>query len=639
VTQTVNDPQAAAPRQALSPLRRRRFVRSVALAVVVLGSLLLLWFAIGLFDAARAWQASAGEAQASLLRFRETLKVGDREEAERHLAAARSALDSADVAADRRQVRIASALPYFGSTVDDLDHLLVAARIMTTSATDALDVYRDVAGQDSTLFQNSAFSMPAIRRAQSSVADIAAAMDRAEAELTAVTGRGPKGKQALEKKASAMTQVSAVRAELVGLGPVLEILPAALGENGRKTYLVTVLNPAEMRASGGAPLSVAFIRFTDGRMTVPLKGQTFELTNGHQRIAWPRVVGDPWVGEGPGRFVNANANPDFRVAGGQLMQAALPHFGFRADGVIALDVVAISHLLEATGPIRSERYGRLTAKNVAQKLVVDAYQTEGQSDRHDDNDELMTLMLAKLTEGGGMIGKARALGQAVPGRHLQMHFRDDGLQQLVEDERSAGAVAAPQTGDLAAVYTQNGNSKVDVFQHRTVKETIRLREDGSARVRRTVVIENRTSPYVGPGTDPQTGYHTRWARIKVMNVLPPGAQLVETPADREYRNLKADQAGRPYVEEIITIPPTETFERTLVYDVPRAAVRDGRGLRLLAYVETQPLLVDPMFELTVIAPDGWSARPGQDGWKVTEDRAAIRVPMSRARLLQLTVAP
>ena len=32
------------------------------------------------------------------------------------------------------------------------------------------------------------------------------------------------------------------------------------------------MNPAEMRASGGAPLSVAFVRFKDGKMSRPVQG-------------------------------------------------------------------------------------------------------------------------------------------------------------------------------------------------------------------------------------------------------------------------------------------------------------------------------------------------------------------------------
>ena len=646
MTQTARGPRPAVGRHVLpAPGRRRtRPWRWLALAVALLVGAFGLWLATGLQSASRTVQERAGEAQASLQQFRDTLKAGDREQAQRHLADAKKALASAESAASQRQVRIASGLPYFESTVADLDHLLTAADIMTASATDALHVYRDFAGQDSKLFRNSTFSLPAIHSAQKSVADIAAAMDRAEAELNAVTGDGPKGSQALEKKESALGQVAALRAELVALGPLLEALPAAVGEGGRKTYLVTVLNPAEMRASGGAPLSVAFIRFIDGRMTIPLKGQTSDLTGENRLLGWKRVKDDPWVQPGPKRFVNANVNPDFPVAAEEMLRAAVPHLGFRADGVIALDVVAVSHLLKATGPLESETYGTLTPENVVQKLVVDAYvNATDQGQRHDENDDLMTLMLAKLTEGGGMIGKANALGEAVPGRHLQLYFRDDKLQDMVHQERSAGEVAAPEAGDLAAVYTQNGNgSKVDAFQRRVVKETISLREDGSASVRRTVVVENRTpASYTGPGREQRTGYNTRWLKVRVMNLLPPGAEVTKRPAgltaDAAFEGV--DQDGRPFVDAIVVIPPGGTATLTWRYDVPRAAVPDGAGLRLMVYAETQATLNDPTFELSVVPPDGWSAQPGPGGWTATEAGAAITVPMDRARLLQLKVSP
>jgi hypothetical protein len=601
-----------------------------------------VWLATGLLSASRTVQERAGAAQASLEQFRDSLKVGDREQAAQHLSRGKAQLAVAEEAAQRRQVRIAARLPYVGSTVSDLDHLLVAARVMTTSAADALDVYRDFAGEDSKLFRNSTFSLPAIHSAQTSVREIADAMDRAEAELNAVTGNGPKGGQALEKKTAALAQVAALRAELVDLGPLLDALPAAVGEGGRKTYLVTVLNPAEMRAPGGAPLSVALVRFTDGRMTIPLKGQTSVLTEGNSLLPWTPVKGDPFVGPGPKRFVNANINPDFPVAAEEMLRAARPHFGYRADGVIALDVVAVSHLLKATGPIKSGAYGTLTSENVAQKLVVDAYvKSADQDTRHDENDELMTLMLAKLTEGGGMIGKVRALGQAVPGRHLQMFFRSAALQDLVAKERSAGEVAAPKTGDLAAVYTQNGNgSKVDVFQHRTVKETIRLRADGSARVRRTVVIENRTpATYTGPGRERRLGYFTRWAKLKVMNLLPPGAEVAKAPGVSVARSVVdgVDQDGRTFAEAVVLIPPGGTAKLTWDYDVPRAAVEADGGLRLLVYAETQSTLIDPTFQLTVVPPRGWTAKPGPGGWAASGAGAAITVPMDRARLLQLMV--
>jgi hypothetical protein len=76
------------------------------------------------------------------------------------------------------------------------------------------------------------------------------------------------------------------------------------------------------------------------------------------------------------------------------------------------------------------------------------------------NDQLMAVMLRRLPEGGGLLHQALALGEAIPGRHLQ-RFRDTRHRQPV------------------GVYTQNGNgNKLDAFQQRTVRETVRLRSDG-----------------------------------------------------------------------------------------------------------------------------------------------------------------
>ena len=207
--------------------------------------------------------------------------------------------------------------------------------------------------------------------------------------------------------------------------------------------------------------------------------------------------------------------------------------------------------------------------------------------------------------------------------------------------RSAGEVAAPETGDLAAVYTQNGNgSKVDVFQHRTVRETIRLRADGSARVRRTVVIDNRTpATYTGPGRERRLGYFTRWAKLKVLNLMPPGAEITKTPGENVARSSVdgVDQDGRTFAEAVVLIPPGKTAKLTWEYDVPRAAARTESGLRLMVYAETQSTLIDPTLELTVVPPRGWSAKPGPGGWAAAGAGAAITVPMDRARLLQLAV--
>lgn len=657
VTSTATPPDVAAKvrtrRQRQSRGRRSRPTRRPPWLLPVAGLLLVVlvvlgawlwWLASGLLSAAHTVQDRAAVAQGELEQFRDTLKAGDEVAARAHLQAGRKALGEAKDAAQESQVRMAANLPWVGSTVHDLDHLLAAADIMTRSGESALKVYENFSGEDSKLFHNGRFSIPAIREAQASVDKIQASMNRAQAQLEQVTGHGPKGDQALAKKQSALRQIRSLRQEIVSLNPLLKAMPDAVGANGKKTYLVAIMNPAEMRASGGTPLGVAFVRFKDGKMSIPLKGQTSALTGMNREFYWNRLTGkkDPFAlpaGEAE-RFVNTTFNPDFATSGAQMVRATKANFGVRTDGVIALDITAIGHLLDLTGPIKTDFYGTLTGKNIANKLVVKAYRFGSDNAsvnvRHGVNDQLMSIMLSRLTEGGGLIGKARALGLAIPGRHLQMYFRDHNLQKVVVDKDMGGTIPVRDTGNLTAVYTQNGNgNKMDVFQRRTVKESVRLRADGSAVVRRTVALENPTPPYSAPYPDRHRGYDTRWATNLIINLMPPGAKVTRQPVVAISTSVVTgvDQNGHTFAKAAVVMPPDSSTEVTWTYVVKHAAVVKGDRMYFRDYVAPQAMLRVPTLDLSVIAPKGW--QPSGKGWTATAKGARVSVPMDHLQVLKL----
>lgn len=626
------------------PRPRRRWPKVVGALLIVLLVAVGWWMwslASGLLEASRTVQAQAAVAQAELQAFRDKLKLGDEDAAAGHLSAAERALGAAKKAALDDDVRTAKGLPYVGNTVDDLDHLLAAADIMTGSARDALVVYENFSGDDSELFKNSRFSIPAIKEAQESVAAISKDMVRAEKELRAVGGKGPKGGEVLAKKRSGLRQITSLREEIVPLTPVLDALPAAVGANGPRTYLVAIMNPTEMRASGGAPLSVAFVRFKNGKMSIPLTGATSALTGLNRELYWDRLTGnqDPFaMPEGAAeRFVNTTFNPSFPVSGEQLVRATPANFGIKTHGVVALDIVAIGHLLDATGPIESADYGTITSKNIAKKLLIKAYQRGSDAAsvaaRQASNNELMTAMLSRLTEGGGLIGKARALGQAIPGRHLQMYFRDDQLQQVVEDKRLGGAIPDPKAGNLTAVYTQNGNgNKLDIYQRRTVREVVRVRADGSAVVKRTVVLRNPTPPYTAPFPDRRRGYDTRYATNLVINLMPDGAKVLKEPDVLMAGTVAngVDQDGRTYAKAAVMLPPRGSATLTWTYVVPKAAVRRGDALVLRNVIAPQPMLNEPQLQITVVPPRGWTAQPPVN-WKKSDEGVTFSRSMDRVR--------
>jgi hypothetical protein len=653
VTSTVTRPDAISARVRTRGRRARPRRRlplgpvSIGLLVVVLVvSVYLVWLVSGLLSASRIVQDKAAVAQTELQLFRDTLKAGDETHAKAHLAAGEAALAAARAAPGRPQVRTAKGLPYVGSTVADLDRLLRAATILTKSGHDALRIYDNFSGADSKLFKNGRFSLPAIAAAQKSVDAIVASVHDAKAVLDQVTGKGPKGDQALEKKRSALKQISSLQSEIGSLKPLLDTLPTLVGAAGRKTYLVAIMNPSEMRASGGAPLSVAFIRFNKGAMSVPLKGATSALTNLNSAHVWNRLAGrrDPFqlpAGE-PQRFVNTTVNPSFDISGEQMVRATPANFGIKTDGVIALDLTALGHLLDLTGPIQTQFYGKITGQNIAKKLVVKAY-TLGSDDasvqiRHNVNDELMTTMLSRLTEGGGLVAKARALGLAIPGRHLQLYFRNTDLQHLVVEKGMGGTIPVRTYGNLSAVYTQNGNaSKMDVFQRRTVQETVRLRADGSAVVTRTVRLENPTPPYTGATRDSHIGYETRWAKNLIINLMPVGAKVTKaaTGDDLPLARTGVDQVGHVYSQAVTMLPPDTSSSVSWTYVVPHAAIVQGNRMSFLDYVVPQSMLQVPQLELTVVPPSGWTATGKGSAWTAAPRGVTASVGMDHVQVLKV----
>ena len=613
---------------------------------------LVVWLVGGVVEVSLL-PSRAAKAQIELQAFRDDLKSGDAKAAAADLRSAKWQLARAQAAADFGPVRLAKFAPGVGATISDLDHLLAAADLMTEAGGDGLKIFQSFSGDAAPLFHNNTLDLGAIRQARDSSLAIQVSVDRALDELRQIHGRGPKGAVALDKKRSALVQVSKLQSDIATLEPVMRALPSAVGADGTKTYLVAVMNPAEMRASGGAPLSVAFVRFKNGKMTIPVKGATSDLTNLNQKTYFDKVLNDPWQVPGaPQRFVNTNFNPSFPVSAQQMIRAAPSNFkGIAPDGVIALDIVSIEKLLQATGPIKTAAYGDLTADNIVQELLVNGYKTENTvaniKARHDVNDQLMSIMLSRLTTGGGLIGKARALETAVPGRHLQMYFRDPRLQSLITETHLGGQVPVPSVGNLSAVYTQNTNqSKMDIFQKRTVREIVRLRSDGSAVVRRTIEISNPSPPFPGPGKDQKIGQNTRWSGSQVINLMPAGAKITTEPSPSTGKRgvtvssigHGVDQDGRTYTQARILLPPKASVKLVWTYVVKNAASQEGGGLRLLDYVAPQSMLQPPSFELTVIPPKGWVTQVPQ-GWHPSLSGVVTTTTMDTSQALTVQMAP
>lgn len=170
--------------------------------------------------------------------------------------------------------------------------------------------------------------------------------------------------------------VRAGRDSLASAATASKVLPSMVGSDGPRDYLLVFQNNAEIRSTGGLPGSWALVHADNGKLSIQRQGSVasfperaepvLPLSEGELEV-YDRQLGT--------FFADAGFTPDFPRSA-QLMKAhwdaKYPATGL--DGVISLDPVALSYLLEGTGPV--EVGGRsLTPDNVIDALLSRPYRT------------------------------------------------------------------------------------------------------------------------------------------------------------------------------------------------------------------------------------------------------------------------
>jgi len=419
---------------------------------------------------------------------------------------------------------------------------------------------------------------------------------------------------------------------------VLERMPDALGRHGTKTYLLVALNPAELYPGGGAALNAALVRFTDGVLSVPLKGTvSTKIFPNNPRVVWDHVVNAPYFAPGAGAlFSFSDLHPDFTVTGVEMQRSWVANGKAPVDGVIALDPAAISAALRVSGPVTSPVYGQITADNLVQKLLVDGYTDfgiQGVERRHQLNEALMNTIFSRLKAGSGAISMLRAIASTAPSHHLRIFINDPALQQSVAHAGLDGGFPAPG-GDLLAVFSENQNgSKVDIFQKRTVTRDVTLAADGSATVT-TKISAFYDVPTAGRQSTDRRGYLTSWAENWYLAYLPAGATLVSYTApttdadDHDDPVVYPDRNGLSVMRLRRWTPAGGTTDLTMVYTFPAGTFSTPDGVDYRLSTMPQPLTQPATMTVTVTGPGDASIVGDPGAWTTSGAVARVTGPFS-----------
>lgn len=269
--------------------------------------------------------------------------------------------------------------------------------------------------------------------------------------------------------------------------------PAMLGGEGPRNYVLIIQNNAEARASGGIPGALAGLTLDNGKLSLNIQSSAGELGSmspvlpvdtQQQQIYSTRL----------GKYMqDVNLTPDFPTAATTAKAMWEIKTGQEIDGVISLDPIALSYILEATGPVAvgtSQLPGteavslptELTADNVVPTLLSDVYakiESPAMQDIYFAGvaKEVFAALSSRQRKAKGLIA---AITRGAEERRVLAWSARPSEQSVLSKYHLSGAVSGPSVSPAQfGVYFNDGTgAKMDYYVKRSVQLVKKCPKDG-----------------------------------------------------------------------------------------------------------------------------------------------------------------
>lgn len=314
--------------------------------------------------------------------------------------------------------------------------------------------------------------------------------------------------QISEPLSEARNELFSLSGQLDAAADAAKLAPPMLGIDKPRRYLLLVQNNAEARATGGIPGALAVLTLDHGKLI--LESQTSAGALG--QFVPPLAIGaeekaiySPRVG----KFMqDVNLTPDFATTAPTAKSMWEKKIGGEVDGVVSIDPVALSYLLEATGPVEVKDPAviqisrglptELNSKNVVKTLLSDAYSVIEDPDLQD----LYFAGAAKEIFSALSDGKSdakeltEAVARGVEERRILLWSADEPEQSVLAKYPVAGLVSGPSVAPAQfGVYFNDGTgAKMDYWVKRSVRVVQDCTRDGGYREITIQVTSTNTAP-------------------------------------------------------------------------------------------------------------------------------------------------
>lgn len=531
--------------------------------------------------------------------LRSDLETGDLEAVERNFEQIKNLTSSARSTTDGPLWKAAASIPFIGYNFSAVREVVVSGDDIAIHAVGPLLDKQKLLDWEILTPSSGRFDLDSLNEAEPTISTAAHTVRHSYQRMAALE---------LPRLISDVADpIGAAREQLRGLADALDtassvaqLFPSMLGAEGPRSYLVLVQNSSEVRATGGIPGALAMLHTDSGRIKLGEQSSAGALGAFSPMLDVDPEQLDIYTGRLGTQMQNVNLTPDFPTAA-QLAKKMWEtrHPGQVVDGVIALDPVVLSYLLQATGPLDlndpqilsefrdSELPLALTQENVVPTLLSQVYKAIEEPEAQDAYfAAVASRVFSALTEGKNDGTRLiRALAVSTNENRLYLWSSRPNEQRILASTPLHGSVVSGSDagGTAFGVYFNDGTgAKMDYYMDRTVQLIQRCRSGEYSDYTVRVSVTNR-APLDAASTLP--GYVTgdgvfgvEPGRVRTNYVVyGPAQSFVETAQlDGESTTVGAGRHGqRPVGSVQVEVGPGETavldvsFSRVVQSSVPQ----------------------------------------------------------------------
>ena len=299
--------------------------------------------------------------------------------------------------------------------------------------------------------------------------------------------------QVSEPLAQAREQLREVTGALDAAADASQLIPEMFGTDTPRSYLLMIQNNAEARASGGIPGALAVLNMDHGKVTLGAQSSAADVSTasspvgvdpGQEQIYTTRL----------GKFMqDVNLTPDFPTAASTAQAMWEKKTGQRVDGVISVDPIALSYILDGTGPVKLTQPDlialaadglptELTRENVVKTLLSDVYSKIAAPKLQDVYfagvaQEIFRALSSEQTNAEGLV---KGIVRGTQEGRVLVWSTMPAEQSVLAEYPLSGSVAGPSVAPAQfGVYFNDGTgAKMDFYVKRSVQLFKECAKDG-----------------------------------------------------------------------------------------------------------------------------------------------------------------